>query len=77
MVLAIVAYFVFTGASPEPKQVDVDVSLPEVSVRFTQSVIPIGAVLYIIAELMILPQVIAEARGDGGPGASSLAEKLH
>lgn len=53
------------------------VSLPEVSVRFTQSVIPIGAVLYIIAELMILPQVIAEARGEGGPGASSLAEKLH
>ena len=31
VVLAIVAYFVFTGASPEPKQVDVDVSLPEVS----------------------------------------------
>ena len=31
VVLAIVAYFVFSGASPEPKQVDVDVSLPEVS----------------------------------------------
>ena len=31
VVLAIVAYFVFSGAAPEPKKVDVNVNLPEVS----------------------------------------------
>lgn len=31
VVLAIVAYFVFSGAAPQTKQVDVDVNLPEVS----------------------------------------------
>ncbi|MDI1282092.1 MAG: hypothetical protein ACI9YM_001775 [Brevundimonas sp.] len=31
VVLAIVAYFVFSGAAPEPKTVDVNVNLPEVS----------------------------------------------
>lgn len=38
------------------------VSLPEISVKYTQSVIPISAVLVIIAELLNLPAVIAEAR---------------
>ncbi|MCZ6636626.1 MAG: TRAP transporter small permease [Alphaproteobacteria bacterium] len=40
------------------------VSLPEVSAQITQSVIPIGAVLFIIAELLSLPQLIREARED-------------
>jgi len=31
VVLAIVAYFVFSGAAPQTKKVDVDVNLPEVS----------------------------------------------
>lgn len=39
------------------------VSLPEVSVVYTQSVIPITAVLFIIAELLVLPDVLREARG--------------
>ena len=34
---------------------DTLVSLPEVSVQITQSVIPIGAVLFIVAELLSLP----------------------
>ena len=38
------------------------VSIPEVSVNYTQSVIPIGALLFIIAQLLNLPQVLAEAR---------------
>jgi TRAP-type C4-dicarboxylate transport system permease small subunit len=38
------------------------VSLPQVSVKYTQSVIPIGAVLIVIAELLTLPAVLAEAR---------------
>ena len=38
------------------------VSLPDVSVMYTQSVIPIGAVLFIVAELLRLPELLAEAR---------------
>jgi len=38
------------------------VSLPDISVKYVQSVIPIGAVLFIIAEVLNLPQVLAEAR---------------
>jgi TRAP-type C4-dicarboxylate transport system permease small subunit len=41
------------------------VSLPWVPVRFTQSVIPIGAVLFMLAEAMRLPEVIRDARGEG------------
>jgi TRAP-type C4-dicarboxylate transport system permease small subunit len=39
------------------------VSIPEVSVAWTQSVIPISAVLFIIAEALVLPDVLREARG--------------
>lgn len=41
------------------------VSLPSVPVQLTQSVIPIGAVLFMIAEAMRLPEVIRDARGGG------------
>ena len=44
------------------------VSLPEVSAQITQSVIPIGAVLFIIAEILSLPQLIREAREDNRTG---------
>ena len=39
------------------------VTLPNISLQFTQSVIPIGAVLYIIAELTNFPQIWREATG--------------
>ena len=42
---------------------DTLISLPEVSTQVTQSVIPIGAVLFIIAELLSLPEVLRTARG--------------
>ena len=45
---------------------DTLVSLPAVSVQYTQSVIPIGAVLFIIAELLRLPLLLAEARAPRG-----------
>jgi TRAP-type C4-dicarboxylate transport system permease small subunit len=45
---------------------DTMVSLPEITTTFTQSVIPIGAILFIIAELLNLPSIIKEAR-DGAP----------
>lgn len=38
------------------------VSLPAISVAWTQSVIPIGATLFVIAQLLNLPAVLAEAR---------------
>jgi hypothetical protein len=53
------------------------VSLPEVSVAWTQSVIPIGAALFIVAEVLSLPDLVAAARGRGPLAASDLAEKLH
>ena len=37
-------------------------SLPWVLTRFTQSVIPIGGVLFIIAQLLSLPDVLRQAR---------------
>jgi TRAP-type C4-dicarboxylate transport system permease small subunit len=41
------------------------VSLPWVPLQLTDSVIPIGAVLFIVAEAMRLPQVMRDARGAG------------
>jgi TRAP-type C4-dicarboxylate transport system permease small subunit len=41
---------------------DTLVSLPSVSVQYTQSVIPIGAVLFMVAELLRLPALLVEAR---------------
>ena len=38
------------------------VSLPEVSVAYAQSVIPVSAVLIIIAQLLVFPEVMREAR---------------
>ncbi len=37
-------------------------SLPWVPIQFTQSVIPIGAALFVLAELLTLPERIGEAR---------------
>ena len=41
---------------------DTLVSLPDVSLQVTQSVIPITAVLFVIAELIRLPGLLREAR---------------
>jgi len=52
---------------------DTLVTLPDISVRLTQSVIPIGAVLFIVAEALSLPRIIDEARrGASGVRAESL-----
>lgn len=42
-------------------------SLPWVSVQLTQSVIPIGGALFIIAELLTLPERLSEARHGAPP----------
>lgn len=41
------------------------ITLPEVSTQVTQSVIPIGAALFVVAELLRLPDVLRAARGSG------------
>jgi TRAP-type C4-dicarboxylate transport system permease small subunit len=41
---------------------DTLVSLPQISVAWTQSVIPISAALFIVAEALALPQILREAR---------------
>ena len=46
-------------------QGDALVSLPWVPTRLTQSVIPIGGVLFIVAQLLSLPEVLRQARGGG------------
>lgn len=46
---------------------DTLISLPSVPVSFTQSVIPTGAALFILAELLTFPERLGEAwRGEGG-----------
>jgi TRAP-type C4-dicarboxylate transport system permease small subunit len=40
------------------------VSLPGVSVAYAHSVIPISAVLIVIAQLLVFPEVLREARGE-------------
>jgi len=44
---------------------DTMVSLPSVPTRLTQSVIPIGAALFVVAQLFSLPEVLRQARGSG------------
>jgi TRAP-type C4-dicarboxylate transport system permease small subunit len=41
---------------------DTLVSLPAVSVAYAQSVIPIGALLFVVAQAFALPEVLREAR---------------
>ena len=57
IVLAWVGYSVL-----EVLVTDTLVSLPQVSVAYTQSVIPVSAAMFIIAEALVLPDVLREAR---------------
>lgn len=50
---------------------DTLVSLPDIPVSWVQSVIPISAVLIIIAELFTLPEALAWARADHAHGATA------
>ena len=51
------------------------VSLPSISVNYVQSVIPISAVLILIAEVLNFPVVLAEARHGYGGGAEDKAKE--
>lgn len=57
---------------------DTLVSLPQVSVMYTQSVIPIGSALFIVAEALNLPRVLREARrGAVGQAHEAALEVTH
>jgi TRAP-type C4-dicarboxylate transport system permease small subunit len=78
LVIGFFALLGWTGYSVlEVLATDNLVSLPWITVAWTQSVIPISAALVIFAELLNLPQVIREARGLAASGASDLAEMTH
>jgi TRAP-type C4-dicarboxylate transport system permease small subunit len=44
------------------------VSLPEVSVAYANSVIPISAVLFIVGQILVFPEVVREARREQAAG---------
>jgi TRAP-type C4-dicarboxylate transport system permease small subunit len=44
------------------------VSLPEISVAWANSVIPITSVLFVIGQALVFPEVLREARGGAGQG---------
>jgi len=64
--LCTMAFFVllaWTGYSIlEILATDTLVSLPEVSVAYANSVIPISAVLFVVGQLLVFPEVLREAR---------------
>jgi TRAP-type C4-dicarboxylate transport system permease small subunit len=49
------------------------VSLPSVSVKYTQSIIPIGAVLFVIAEALNLPALLRDAKRSAAPAQGHAA----
>jgi TRAP-type C4-dicarboxylate transport system permease small subunit len=62
-VFAFLALLAWTGYTVlEILGSDTLVSLPDVSIGFTQSVIPISAALFIIAEALVIPEILREAR---------------
>jgi TRAP-type C4-dicarboxylate transport system permease small subunit len=61
----------------EVLQTDHLVSLPTISVAWTQSVIPVSAALFVLAQALNLPATLAAARGRATVAESDLAGKLH
>jgi TRAP-type C4-dicarboxylate transport system permease small subunit len=52
------------------------INFPAVSVAWTQSVIPISCALFIVAELLNMPDTLRAARGVAVAETSDLAERL-
>jgi len=77
----VVGFFILLGwigyAVLEVLATDHLVSLPSVPVAWTQSVIPVSSVLFIVAEFLNFPAVLEEAHRSAGIGASALAELSH
>jgi TRAP-type C4-dicarboxylate transport system permease small subunit len=53
------------------------ISLPDVPVQLTQSVIPIGAVLFILCELLSLPEYLRRLREGISADVAEVTEQMH
>jgi TRAP-type C4-dicarboxylate transport system permease small subunit len=53
------------------------ISLPDVPIQFTQSVIPIGAVLFIVCELLSLPEYWRRLREGISSDVAEVEEQMH
>jgi TRAP-type C4-dicarboxylate transport system permease small subunit len=75
--ILVVAFFLLVGWTGytilDVLATDNLVSLPKVSVAYTQSVIPISAALIVLAELLTLPEALARARAALLPGTGGEA----
>ena len=64
-----IGFFIFLGLASYQVMMILDgmnmVSLPAISMQVVQSAIPIASVLFIIAELLRLPDILRSARGKG------------
>ncbi|MCG7576029.1 MULTISPECIES: TRAP transporter small permease [unclassified Halomonas] len=64
-----IGFFIFLGLASYQVMMILDgmnmVSLPAISMQVVQSAIPIASVLFIIAELLRLPDIVRSARGKG------------
>ena len=78
LVLAFFSLLAWVGYSVlDVLATDFLVSLPAVSVRYTQSVIPISSLLFIIAELLVFPELLRQARGRAVIAENLAAEVTH
>ncbi len=78
LVIAFFALIAWVGYSVlDVLATDSLVSLPWIPVNYVQSVLPISALLIIIAELTTLPAVLAEARGAGRTHTPATLESSH
>jgi len=72
LVIAFFALVAWVGYSVmEVLATDSLVSLPQVPVSYVQSVLPISAVLIILAEILTLPQALAAARAGRAAGEAA------
>ena len=73
----VIAFFLLVGWTGytilEVLATDNLVSLPQISVAYTQSVIPISAALIVLAELLTLPEALAQARAAAAPTTGGAA----
>ena len=78
LVIAFFALIAWVGYSVlDVLATDSLVSLPEVPVNYVQSVLPISAVLIILAEILTLPAVLAGADSGGATEVSITGGSSH
>ena len=77
VVIAFFALLAWVGFSIMPALAgDTMVSLP-IPMNAVQSVIPVSSILILVAELLVLVELVRETPGDDTPGGIALSEGLH